>query len=115
LPDLFSNIDMSMFNCETRIKVKSHRISYNISLNKCEKPFDLIHSDVWGPSPIVSVYGYKWFVLFIDDCTRMTWVYLLKGKDEVLDVFKTFHKMVQTQFGQEIKMLRSDNRGEFVN
>ena len=115
LPHLFSGLDISMFNCETCIKAKSHRVSYNISLNKCEKPFDLIHSDVWGPSPVDSVYGYRWFVLFIDDCTRMTWVYLLKRKDEVAEVFKMFYKMVQTQFGKIIRFFRSDNGGEFVN
>ena len=53
--------------------------------------------------------------MFIDDCTRMTWVYLLKRKDEVTEVFKSFYTMVQNQFGKGIKFFRSDNGGEFVN
>jgi Reverse transcriptase (RNA-dependent DNA polymerase)/Integrase core domain len=68
-----------------------------------------------GPSPVNSSVGNKWFVLFIDNCTRMTWLYVLKTKDEVASVFKSFFNMVQNQFNWSIKFLRSDNGGEFVN
>jgi Reverse transcriptase (RNA-dependent DNA polymerase)/GAG-pre-integrase domain/Integrase core domain/gag-polypeptide of LTR copia-type len=115
LPNLFKNLDVSLFKCETCIKAKSHRVSYKSSFNKCDEPLDLIHSDVWGPTPVNSVGGYKWFVLFIDDCTRMTWIYLLKRKEEVAGVFKNFYTMVQNQFKKGIKFFRSDNGGEFVN
>jgi transposase InsO family protein len=70
---------------------------------------------VWGPSPITTASGHRWFVIFVDDCTRMTWLYLLKHKDEVFSVFKSFHIMVQTQFSAKIQVLRSDNGGEYVN
>jgi len=40
----------------------------------------IVHSDVWGPSKIATIGGAHWFVTFIDDCTRMTWVALLKSK-----------------------------------
>ena len=52
---------------------------------------------------------------FIDDCTRMTWLYLLKHKDDVYSVFQSFHTMIQTQFSAKIQILRSDNGGEYVN
>jgi transposase InsO family protein len=45
----------------------------------------------------------------------MTWLYQLKTKDEVFAVFQAFHAMVQTQFSSKIKILRSDNGGEFIN
>ena len=45
----------------------------------------------------------------------MTWLYLLKHKDEVLSVFKSFHAMVNTQFSAKIQVLCSDNVGEYVN
>lgn len=79
------------------------------------KHVSLIHSDVWGPSPKSSISGYRWFVIFVDDCTRMTWIYLLKQKNEVIHIFQQFHKMIQTQYSKKIKILRSDNGGEFVN
>ena len=44
------------------------------------KSFELIHSDLWGPAPVDSYDGYKYFVLFIDDKSHATWLYLLKSK-----------------------------------
>ena len=38
-------------------------------------PFSLIHTDVWGPSTVPNVFGAHWFVLFIDDCTRVSWFF----------------------------------------
>ena len=75
----------------------------------------MIHFDVWGPSPITTVSEFRWFVLFVNDCTRMTWLYLLKHKDEVFGVFKSFHVMVNTQFSSKVQMFRSDNGGEYAN
>lgn len=114
-PGLFKGCENYNFSCETCIYAKSHRASYPSSMNKTSTPFEPVHSDVWGPSPINSKLGYRWYVLFIDDCTRMTWLYLLKTKEEVARVFKLFHNMVKKQFGKPIKILRSDNGAEFVN
>jgi hypothetical protein len=49
--------------------------------------FVLVHIDVWGPSQVLSLSGYWWFVFFIDDFSRTTWVYLLKDKNDVFSVF----------------------------
>uniref|UniRef100_A0A2N9FXX4 Integrase catalytic domain-containing protein n=1 Tax=Fagus sylvatica TaxID=28930 RepID=A0A2N9FXX4_FAGSY len=115
LPSLFSRLQNVDFKCDTCIKAKSQRVSYPVSLNKTDIPFALIHSDVWGPSPIITSSGHRWFVIFVDDCTRMTWLYQLKTKDEVSTVFQAFHAMVQTQFSSKIQILRSDNGGEYIN
>lgn len=74
---------------------KSHRVPYPVSFKKCEKPFMIIHSDVWGPSPITVSSGIRWFVIFVDDCTRMTWLYLIKNKSEVFAVFRSFHNLIK--------------------
>lgn len=47
-----------------------------------------MHSDVWGPAPIVAYSGYRYFVTFVDDCTRCTWAYLMKEKYEVANLFQ---------------------------
>ena len=73
---------------------KSHRISYPENLNKNVVHFSLIHSDVWGPSLVTTSLGYRWFVIFVDDCTRMTWLYQMKTKDEVFLILQTFHTMI---------------------
>ena len=68
----------SEFKCETCILAKSHKHSYSNSLNKADMPFMLVHSDVWSPAPVVGLHGFSYFVTFIDDCTRMSWIYFLK-------------------------------------
>jgi hypothetical protein len=55
----------------------------------------------------------KWFISFVDDCTRVTWIYLLQHKSDVYDVFRSFHQMIVTQFNTCIKVIRSDNGGEY--
>jgi hypothetical protein len=45
----------------------------------------------------------------------MTWISLLKNKSDVFSVFKEFHSMVATQYQQVIRVLQSDNGGEYVN
>ncbi|CAL8174229.1 unnamed protein product [Prunus armeniaca] len=72
-------------------------------------------SDVWGLAKIATPAGARWFVTFIDDCTLMTWVSLLKTKGEVCSRFQQFYQMVETQFHARIQVLRSDNGGEFLN
>ena len=59
--------------------------------------------------------GKRWFITFIDDHTRVTWVFLLKEKSDAEAVFKNFYNMVQTQFQTQIKIFRSDNGKEFFN
>jgi hypothetical protein len=115
LPKLFNNVAVSELKCSTCIVAKSHRTSYLPSLNKSIVPFTLVHSDVWGPSPVSIVSRVWWFVLFVDDCICMTWLYLMKNKDEVFSIFQSFHAMIQTQFSAKLRVIRSDNGGEFVN
>ena len=74
----------------------------------------LIHSDVWGPVSDATIHEYFYFVLFIDDCTQMSWVYFLKRKSKVFNIFVKFYKMIQTHFNKQIHILRSDNGGEYM-
>ena len=86
-PDAFKNVDMKNLVCDACELGKHTRTTYpSICLRSCE-PFMLIHSDVWGACSVTSISGFKWFVTFIDCYTRMTWVYMLRGKHEVLRCF----------------------------
>nr|CAN63629.1 hypothetical protein VITISV_018697 [Vitis vinifera] len=97
-PSLFAMSDISGFRCDICELAKSHRASFPLILNKSPFPFMVIHSDVWGPSKVPTLSGSRWFVTFIDDCTRMTWLCLMKTKDEVNLLFQKFHKMIETQY-----------------
>ncbi|XP_059659238.1 uncharacterized protein LOC132306059 [Cornus florida] len=50
-----------------------------------------------------------------NDCTRMTWLYVMKNKNEVFGIFRSFHNMIKTQFSAKLQILRSDNGGEYDN
>ncbi|WP_369123699.1 integrase catalytic domain-containing protein, partial [Clostridioides difficile] len=56
----------------------------------------------------------KYFITFIDDCTRYCYVYLLKSRDEALEAFKTYKNEVENQLSRKIKAIRSDRGGEYV-
>ena len=94
---------------------KHTRVSFPISNKRSFHPFHLIHSDIWGPSTIPNVFGVCWFVSLIDDCTRVTWIFLLKQKSDVSIVIPNFHSMVQNQFGVKIKSFRTDNARDYFN
>ena len=65
-PSLFCSCDESSFKCETCVMAKSHPTVFPLSNNKAALPFELVHSDVWGPAHVTS-HGFRWFVTFIDD------------------------------------------------
>ncbi|KAM1776985.1 hypothetical protein ACFX11_043708 [Malus domestica] len=115
LPSLFHGVSDSDFQCKDCILAKSHRTSYHLSFNKRTIPFELVHSDVWGPSPVTTNHGIRWFVIFVDDCTRMTWLYTMKHKSDVGQNFHQFYCMVKNQYSLPLKVLRSDNGGEYLN
>ena len=113
-PDVMSGVDKSKLKCDACEFAKHTRNSYVSKGIRTISPFVLIHSDVWT-CPVLSVSGMKYFVTFIDCHSRMTWVYLMKHKDEVFQCFKVFYALVQTQFNVKIQALRSDNGTEYVN
>ncbi|KAL5798657.1 hypothetical protein ACOSQ2_003477 [Xanthoceras sorbifolium] len=114
-PDLFINKSSKDFHCDFCELSKHTRSVYHPNSYKASKPFALIHSDVWGPSRVPNITGAKWFVTFIDDHTRVTWVFLMKEKSEVTNIFKNFHSLIKNQFQTKIQVFRSDNGREFVN
>ena len=114
-PNLFANFDVSSFKCEVCELAKSHRTSFPLILNKSPIPFMIIHSDVWDPSKFATLDGSLWFVTFIDDCTRMTWVCLMKSKSEVNLLFQKFHKMVYSPYNAQVQVLLNDNGCEYLS
>ena len=83
---------------ETCVLAKSHKHSYLPSMSRTHKPFVMIHSDVWCPAHEFNKQGFSSFVLFVDDCTSMGWIYFPKHKSHVFDVFVKFYNMIVTQF-----------------
>lgn len=78
-------------------------------------PLERIHCDLWGPSPVVSTQGFKYYVILIDNYSRFTWFYPLRLKSEFQSVFIWFQQMVETQFQSKIKQFQCDGGGEFMS
>ena len=91
---------------QTRVAFKTHRHT--------RKPcmLDLVYYDVCGPMKTKTLGGYLSFMTFIDDHSRKIWVYTMTTKDQVLDVFKQFHALVERQSGEKLKCIWTDNWGE---
>jgi len=70
---------------------------------------------VFGPVKVPSLRKYAYYVSFIDDFSRNTWIYFLKKKYEVFDRFKEFKALVENQTEKKIKVLRTDNGGDFCS
>ena len=80
---------------------KQPALSFNNSESISNNFFELIHSDVWGPSPVASIGKSRYFVIFIDDYSRYSWIFPMKSRSE-------------TQFSKRIKTFRSDNALEYT-
>ena len=95
-PSLFKGFDLESFHCNDCEFAKHKRASFQKSNTKTLNPFSLIHSDIWGPSTIPNISSARWFVSFVDDCTQVTWICLLKNKYDVGLVFPNFYNMIKT-------------------
>nr|GEU91101.1 retrovirus-related Pol polyprotein from transposon TNT 1-94 [Tanacetum cinerariifolium] len=65
-------------------------------------------------APIQSLGGANYFVSFIDDYSKRCWVYPIKKKSDVFEVFKVYKARVELDFETKIKCLRTDNGGEYT-
>jgi transposase InsO family protein len=82
--------------------------------NKTKGVLELIHSDVCGLIPSSSISGYV-YVSLIYYYSRKTWIYFLKTKDEMFNKFKEFKALIENLSERKIKILRSDNGGEYTS
>jgi transposase InsO family protein len=76
---------------------------------------DLIHSDVCGPMYLASLTGSLYCVVFIDDFSQKSWIFFMKTKGQVFNRFQEFKALVENQTGKKIRVLRSDNGGEYTS
>lgn len=101
--------------CDVCQKGKQARKPFNNAGTRAKDLLEIVHSDVCGPSPVASMGGARYFLLFLDDFSRMIFVYILKQKSDVVDKFIEFQRFAENQTGKSIKILRSDNGSEYMN
>lgn len=109
------NTTISLNPCDHCLAGKQHRASFARKSTRKQAKLELVHSDVCGPIEVESNGGNKYFVTFIDDATRKTWIYILKTKSQVFETFQKFHVMVERETESKLKCLRTDNGGEYTS
>ena len=62
-----------------------------------------------------SLSGYVYYVSFIDDFSRNTWIYIMKNKNEVFSKFKELKALIEHHIEKNIKTFQSENGGEFTS
>ena len=85
---------------------KHTRVSFPQRLDQRTKShFEFVNTDIWGPSRVESTLGFRYFVTFVDDYSRCTWLFLMKTRAKLFSIFQKFHIEVQTQFNIFIRVL----------
>ena len=108
--------------CEHCVMGKHHRKPFGVGMHNSKEVLEYVHSDVWGPSPVASLSGKWYYVVFIDDYSRFVWIYFLTEKSEVFATFKSWKAQVETPSRHKVKALnlkvryfRLDNGGEYTS
>jgi hypothetical protein len=104
--------------CTVCIRTKHRRRICRQPQRRATRPFELVHSDLCGPMRTDSHGGKRYYIVFIDDFSRWTFVYFLHTKDREAcrNAFREMQSYVKTQYGCTIRRFRCDNgRGEYDN
>ena len=88
-------------------------MSFPTKATKAKGILALVHNDVFGLVLVPSLGGSRYYVSFIDNFSRMTWLYFIKKKLEVFEKFLEFKALVENQIDSKIKVMRTKNGGEF--
>jgi len=110
----FENDESAIKSCDVCPQGKQCVLPFEKSSRKTTEILQLIHSDLAGPMETQSVGKAKYLLTFIDDFSRKVFVYFLSSKNEVFSKFVEFKKFIENQTDKKIKVLRSDNGGEYV-
>jgi hypothetical protein len=112
LPTMIKPSDPICKHCQIG---KQTRVRFKTKEHSMTKSLEIIHTYLCGPTKTKSTYGEHYFILIVDDCIRLAWVFFLKEKSKAFEKFKTFKALVENETDLKIKCLRSDNGGEFTS
>lgn len=100
---------------------KSCSLKFNIQNFNSTQPLDLLHLDVWGPSPVISNSGFRYYLSIVNNFSCYVWVFPLIHKFDVFQMFAQFKTQIENQLSRKIfaiytiKTIQTDGGGECVN
>ncbi|CAI7903750.1 unnamed protein product [Closterium sp. NIES-54] len=102
-------------SCPTCLETKFTKFPFSSGTGPAKAPLAHVHMDLVGPTRAPSLLGSRYFLTIVDDHTRAMWVYPLKTKGEVaVAVLKEWMPRAQRESGHKVKVIRTDNGGEFI-
>ena len=103
------------FHCSACSLSKSTHQVPGASYKRAANPFELIHTDLSGKFSVPSIVKRLYYITFIDDRTRYTWIAFLSKKSDTTRVIKDFVIRIDRQYSNKILRFRSDNGGEYID
>ena len=101
--------------CEPCVLGKQQRLPFPPSESATTKPLELLHTDVCGPLPVTSLGGSDYFVTVLDDYSRLSIIKPLTYKSDTSAAVRDIVTLLETQTGNRVQRLRSDNGSEYLN
>ncbi|KAJ1704569.1 hypothetical protein LUZ63_004348 [Rhynchospora breviuscula] len=99
--------------CSNCNKSKAHKLPFDSVQTRATKPLEVVHSDLWGPSPVLSDRGNKYYVHFVDEYTRFSWIYPCACKSDVAKIFIVFKSKVENLLACKIQTMQCDGGTEY--
>ena len=96
----FNNSD-SITHCKNCLNGKMYQLPFPKSDFEASKPLKLIHSDVWGLAPVTSVNDFQYYVIFVDEYSKFTWLYWFKFRLMSLMFLSTLKPLLKINFIQK--------------
>lgn len=87
---------------------KHIKATFSLSNFRVFASVELVYSDVWEPFLVVAKERFRYYVHFSDNYSRFIWIFLLKAKLEVKDMFIRFQELAKGQFDIKLKTFQSD-------
>jgi len=102
--------------CEDCVLAKQRRTPFPQAAKfRAQEELELVHGDLCGPISPPTPAGNVYFLLLVDDMSRFMWLKLLRSKADTPAAIMTFQARVERETGKKLKVLRTDNGGEFTS
>lgn len=111
---IYSDSSRKQLSCISCYINKSQQLPFRETSLVSSSCLEFIYADVWGPTRMVSIDGYRYYLILVDHFIKYVWLYPMHQKSQVADIFPLFKVLVEKQFGTKIKNFYSDNGDEFM-
>ena len=101
--------------CESCILAKQHRLPFPTSESDSKQLLELVHMDLCGPMPKISLGGSKYLATFLDDYSKYSVVVPIRQKSDMPRIATETFIMLENQTGKKLRAVRTDNGKEYVN